>query len=43
MGVSRQVDRREGKRCATYPANFCLFLAGIEFSDAGKDLGEAVH
>ena len=27
----------------TYPANLCLFLAGVEFSDAGKDLGEAVH
>ena len=32
-----------GKRWATYPANLCLFLAGVEFSDAGKDLGEAVH
>jgi hypothetical protein len=32
-----------GKRFATYPANLCPFLFGAEFSDFGKDLGEAIH
>ena len=32
-----------GKRWATYPANLCPFLFGAEFSDFGKDLGEAIH
>src|SRR5260370_42112947 len=36
-------DGHIGKPWATYPANLCLFLSGVEFSDAGKDLGEAVH
>ena len=31
-----------GKRCATYPANLCLFLLGVEFSEVGEDLGDAV-
>jgi hypothetical protein len=35
--------RSINKRCATYPANLCPFLFGAEFSDFGKDLGEAVQ
>ena len=41
--INRSRMFRPCKRCATYPANLCLFLAGVESSDAGKDLGEAVH